>query len=153
MKNFLLLVVVFMTTQTIQAQVQEVEASKVPHAVLNNYVKRFGRPQKTTWKKFKLKDLEAYEANFELNGKTMEARYDKTGTWLKTDTPIAETKLPDAVKQKLQAEYAGCQYMSFETVDSPSKKDLYEIELIKGKNAFEVIYESDGKFYDKIQTK
>jgi len=124
---------------------QKITEDKVPATVATNFKKQFANATKMQW--------EMEEANFEVNFKAnnveFSAKYDKQGNWLETEQEIKQSELPIPVKQALEKEFPKAEIEETEKVTYPNKATVYEIEVEKNKQKFEVQFSAEGKLLKK----
>ena len=77
----------------------------VPSKVKKAFQAKFPQAAEVEWGM----DDENHEAEFEMNGQDMSAVFDKSGTWLETETEIAVSDLPAAVRESLGTLFKDCE--------------------------------------------
>ena len=90
-----------------------------------------------------------YEINFKEKGIEMSANFNASGKWLETETEIKESGLTKEVLSSLGKNFPGFKISEVAKVDSPDKGSIYEIDLKKGKEAYEVQFGSKGEIVRK----
>lgn len=84
-------------------------------------------------------------AEFKINNNKMSASFSDDGTWLKTETTIKPSAMPQQVKSAIADEFAGFKMEEVATVERADKPLVYEVELKKGVTSVEVMFGTDGK--------
>jgi hypothetical protein len=122
---------------TFAACSQRIDDSKVPSPVKNSFAKDFpGTSSK--WEKEKIN----YEANFNLDGKTMSALYDGNGNRQETETDINVSDLPTSVQDYIANNYPGKKIKEAAVITKANGEVNYEAEV----NDMDVLFAQDGKF-------
>jgi uncharacterized membrane protein YkoI len=130
------------TTQT------NVVPGKTPDAVLNGFKTKYPNIKANKWE-WKV-DKKAYEADFSMGGKNMEALFSPDGKWMKTKYDISMNQLPAAVSKALaSSEYSTWTMGDFAEVETPEKGKLYKVEVKKGTQKYDLKYDAAGKLVDK----
>ncbi|MDB5202852.1 MAG: hypothetical protein JWQ27_2261 [Ferruginibacter sp.] len=116
---------------------QHLNASKVPAAVKASFAKTYsGTPVK--WEK----EDGQYEATFHYQNHEMSTTYTANGALLETETGIAVTELPAAVKSYLDQNYRGKKIKETASIRKADGTLVYEAE-IGGKD---LLFDANGKF-------
>lgn len=130
------------TTQT------NVVPGKTPDAVLNAFKTKYPNTKATKWE-WKV-DKKAYEADFTMGGKNMEALFSPDGKWMKTKHDITKEQLPTAVNKALATgEYKSWTMGDFAEVETPDRGKLYKVEVKMGTQKYDLKYDATGKLIDK----
>ena len=90
-----------------------------------------------------------YEINFKDNGVQMSANFDATGKWLETETEIKESDLPEEVSASVARNFAGFRATEVAKTETPGKGLIYEMDLKKDKDGFEVCFSPKGDVLKK----
>ena len=112
-----------------------------PAAVETAFKAKFANAQKVKW------EMEAeneWEAEFKMNGQEMSANFKADGTWLETEMEIKTADLPQAVKDAVNAQFAGYEMEEASKVETPEMAVAYEVELEKGETTIEALFGADG---------
>ena len=124
---------------------QKLTVDKVPAPVKEAFTKNF--PAATDVKyEMEKKD---YEINFKDKGVEMSANFDATGKWLETETEIKESDLPKEVSASVTKNFAGFKISEIAKTETPDKGLIYEMDLKKDKEGFEVQFSSKGDVLKK----
>ena len=128
---------------------QKITPDKVPAPVKQAFAKKF--PGATDVKyEMEKKD---YEINFKDKGVEMSANFDATGKWLETETEIKESELPKEVSASVAKNFAGFKISEVAKTETPDKGLIYEMDLKKDKEGFEVQFSPKGDVLKKMPLK
>ncbi len=128
---------------------QKITSEKVPAPVKQAFTKKF--PGATDVKyEMEKKD---YEINFKEKGVEMSANFDATGKWLETETEIKESDLPKEVSASVAKNFAGFKIAEVAKTETPDKGMIYEMDLKKDKEGFEVQFSPKGDILKKTPLK
>ena len=128
---------------------QKITPDKVPAPVKKTFAKKF--PAATDIKyEMEKKD---YEINFKDKGVEMSANLDVTGKWLETETEIKESDLPKAVSASVAKNFAGFKISEVAKVEMRDKPLIYEMDLRKDKEGYEVQFSPKGELLKKTPLK
>jgi hypothetical protein len=121
---------------------QKLDASKVPAAVKESFAKQFpGAAAK--WEK----EGGKYEAGFKLDGNTMSALFEVTGTMTESEMDIKVHDLPASVLTYVQKHYKGKPIKEGAKITKADGTINYEAE-VAGKD---VIFDVTGKFLKEVK--
>lgn len=139
MKFKLIALIAFLAigTSSVSASINK---TKVPQAVLDAFNKKYPKATDVKWEKERLN----YEVEFELESIEYEAEFSEDGTWLETETEIAEKDLPKEVVSAFKLKYPKAKIREIEKVETP-KSSFYEIEYKKGMKKGEAYFDKEGK--------
>jgi len=129
---------------------QKITADKVPASVASAFKTKFPAAEKIKWE---IEDKTDYEANFDLKSEECSAKFDKDGKWLETETEIKVSQLPTAVQQSLTKNFKDYKIKEAEQVDLFDKGRVYEIEIEKGEETYEVQFSLSGEVIKKTTEK
>ena len=128
---------------------QKITPDKVPAPVKQSFAKKF--PAATDVKyEMEKKD---YEINFKDKGVETSANFDATGKWLETETEIKESDLPKEVAVSVAKNFAGFKISEVAKTETPDKGLIYEMDLKKDKEGFEVQFSPKGDVLKKTPLK
>jgi len=128
---------------------QKITPDKVPAPVKQAFAKKF--PGATDVKyEMEKKD---YEINFKDKGVEMSANFDATGKWLETETEIKVSDLPKEVSASVAKNFAGFKISEIAKTETPDKGLIYEMDLKKDKEGFEVQFSPKGDILKKTPLK
>lgn len=132
------------THHTLAAQV--LAPAKVPAAVQAGYARKFPGSRKTEWKR---KNDGAYEAEFDLRGVSIAAKFDSTGAWLETESDITAAQVPAAVMRAVTREFKGYRVIERQTLEPRAGPTLYELHLQNAKETIKAQLDSAGRTISK----
>ena len=128
---------------------QKITPDKVPAPVKQAFAKKF--PAATDVKyEMEKKD---YEINFKYKGVEMSANFDASGKWLETETEIKESDLPKEVSASVAKNFAGFKISEVAKVETRDKGIIYEMDLKKDKEGYEVQFSPKGDILKKTPLK
>jgi hypothetical protein len=114
---------------------QKISADKVPAAAKDAFKAKFPQATDASWE-IEMKDV--YEVNFH-NGKLKQAaQFAKDGKWQVTEVEVETTQVPKAVMDAFTKAYPGYKVKEVERLETPTQKEVYELEIIKGADKAEV---------------
>ena len=121
---------------------QKISLDKVPAPVKEAFKSKFPAATGASWE---IEKKDVYEVNF-VNGKQKQAaQFDKAGKWEKTEIEIETAQLPKAVSESFAKSYAGYKITEAEKVETPTHKELYELEIALGAKKSEVQIMPNGE--------
>ena len=128
---------------------QKITPDKVPAPVKQAFAKKF--PGATDVKyEMEKKD---YEITFKDKGMEMSVNFDATGKWLETETEIKESDLPKEVSASVAKNFAGFKISEIAKTETPDKGLIYEMDLKKDKEVYEVQFSVKGDVLKKTPLK
>jgi len=128
---------------------QKVDSGKIPASVKQAFAKKF--PAATDVKYgMEKKD---YEINFKDKGVEMSANFNATGKWLETETEIKEKDLPKEVSGSVVRNFAGFKMSEIAKSEAPGKGLIYEMDLTKDNEGYEVRFSPKGDIVMKTPLK
>ena len=130
---------------SIMGYTQKITPEKVPAAVKLAFSKKFPA---ATDVKYEM-EKQDYEVTFKDKGAEMSANFDATGKWLETETEIKETGLPKEVAASVAKNFAGFKVSGVARTETPDKGLIYEMDLKKDKEAYEVQFSPKGDILKK----
>ena len=148
MKKIIVLLSVF-TLISLSGFTQKITPDKVPAPVKQAFEKKF--PTATDIKyEMEKKD---YEINFKDKGVEMSSNFDATGKWLETETEIMISDLPKEVSASATKNFAGFKVSEVAITETPDKGLIYEMDMKKDKEGFEVQFSPKGDILKKTTLK
>jgi hypothetical protein len=124
----------------------KIKEADVPKAVLGSFQQNFKGAKVEKWEKEKNGE---YEAEFTLNKQEQSANFSTDGKLLQTETEIKVSELPKAVSEYVTKNYAGYKISEAAKIVDPAGVISYEAEVEKGKEEFDLIFDSNGGFLKK----
>ncbi|MEI7526131.1 MAG: PepSY-like domain-containing protein [Mariniphaga sp.] len=128
---------------------QKIAPDKVPAPVRQAFAKKFPA---ATEVKYEMEQKD-YEINFKDKGVEMSANFDATGKWLETETEIKQSDLPKEVSASVDKNFAGFKISEVAKTETPDKGLIYEMDLKKDKEGFEVQFSPKGDILKKTPLK
>lgn len=113
----------------------------VPTKTKDSFSKLYPKAADVKWDKEK----NNYEASFKQDGKDMSVIFDKDGKVLETETAIEVSKLPKEVEKYVVEKYNGYKITEAEKIVKANGEKLFEVEVTKGKNTKDLLFDSNGK--------
>ncbi|HRE65711.1 MAG TPA: PepSY-like domain-containing protein [Cyclobacteriaceae bacterium] len=139
-----LLIVLGLSLTMCQAEAQKVKSKDVPAEVKNTLQKSYAVTD-ADWDK----EDGSFEANFELKGNEMSVLIDTKGNILEVETEIAKNELPAAVLKSLESNYKDFKIEETARIEANGVV-TYEVEVEKGKQSFDLIFDLDGVLIEKL---
>jgi Putative beta-lactamase-inhibitor-like, PepSY-like len=128
---------------------QKTNVDKVPAPVKEAFAKKY--PAATNVKyEMEKKD---FEVTFSDKGVEMSANFDATGKWLETETEMKAADLPKEVSVSVGKNFAGFKISEVAKTETPDKGLIYEMDLKKDKEAYEVQFSQKGEILKKVVLK
>jgi hypothetical protein len=124
---------------------QKVNSDNVPEVVKTSFKTKFATAEKVQWEM----DYENYEAEFKMNKLEYEAKFDKEGKWLETESPIKPSDISQAAKDYLNSNFAGYEVTEAEKVETPDKGIMYELDIKKAEAKYEISISEGGKLISR----
>jgi hypothetical protein len=140
MKNLLL--VTMLTFGLFATSFSQGKKTTVPADVQTAFNAMFPTVEKVKWC---MATEGEWGADFKINNKKMSASFSDDGTWLRTETTIKASAMPQEVKLAIADEFAGFKMEEVATVERADKPLVYEVDLKKGATYVEVMFDADGK--------
>lgn len=115
-------------------------AQKTPPAtIVAAFNQKFPGVKDVDWGKEKNGE---WEAEFDQGNTEMSANFSADGKWLETETEIAVSALPQAVRDYVAANFKGKKIKEAAKIITPDGKTTYEAE-VKGQG--DLLFDADGK--------
>lgn len=128
---------------------QEITPDKVPSHVKQAIDKKF--PTATDIKY--VMDKKNYKISFKEKDIQKSASFNAYGTWLETVTKITETDLPKKVMKSVTKNFAGYTMSEVATVETPTIKMGYEMDLKNDQQGYDVRFSPKGDILRKVPLK
>ena len=94
-------------------------------------------------------EKEDFEVTFKDKGVGMSANFDPAGKWLETETEIKASDLPKEVSASAAKNFAGYRISEADRVETPGAGIIYEMDLVKEKDGYEVQFSPKGDILKK----
>lgn len=143
MKNVILIIALSLGYGS--AYAQKVKEVDVPSNVKDGFKKQYPNAKVSEWEK----EGANYEAEFKHNKVETSVVIDVTGSILETEVEIAVKELPAAVTEYIAKNYAGYKTEEAAKITDHKGTVTYEAEVEKGKEEFDLIFDSNGGFVKK----
>lgn len=124
---------------------QKVKEAEVPATVKDGFKKQYPNSKVSEWEK----EGANFEAEFKHNKVETSVVIDANGTILETEVEIAVKELPAAVSEYITKNYAGYKVEEAAKITDNKGTVTYEAEVEKGKEEFDLIFDSKGGFIKK----
>ena len=125
---------------TFTAYTQKLRPESVPTPVKQAFAKKFPAAKDVKFGKEK----NDFEVNFNENGVETSANFNAHGVWLETETKIKVSDLPVEVNTAVAKTFKGYSVSEASKTVYPDKEVIYELELKKGNQTYEVQFSPTG---------
>lgn len=133
--------IALLLTLSLNSCAQRTGEPAVPPAVKAAFAQQFPQAEHPQWE---LEDGKDLEVEFKQAGTEWSAKYDGTAKWLETEHGIADSALPEAVRNAIATEYPAHKVKECEMAETPAGTN-YEVELREGAQTLEVAFTAEGK--------
>lgn len=141
MKQYLVLAA-FALVLAAPAQAQKLKATQVPAAVVAAFKQKFTQVKEVKWEK----EGNKYEAGFEQGKVEMSALLSASGELLETESEMAPSQLPAAVRAKLASAYKTYKVTEAAKIVTVSTgTTTYEAEVLKSGKKMDLLFDADGQ--------
>ncbi len=127
------------------ASAQKINEADVPASVKSAFAKKYPGAKVEKWEK----EGADYEAEFDLSKVESSAVFDVNGNFKGLEQEIKSSELPKAVTDYCAKTYAGYKLTEAAKITDSTGKVMYEAEMSKGKEEFDVIFDDKGIFIKK----
>lgn len=125
---------------------QPLTTNKIPPSVSGAFKNKFPSATQPGWT---MEKANVYEVAFFNGKKRQTAQFDNTGKWLETETEITFNDLPRAVSQALAKNFDGFNVQIVFQLETAEKGILYELEIFKGRENYEIQFSPKGDILNK----
>lgn len=122
------------------AVAQDLKPSEVPEAVKNVFTKENTSATDIEWER----DMDNYKVEFDMGRMEHEIWYTADGNIIKRENDIPQSDLPQAIRDIIESNYPGYRLDDIE-MTWQDDATTYKVELEKGKEEWEVVFDADGK--------
>ncbi len=129
------------------ASAQKMNEADVPAIVKSAFAKKYAGAKVEKWEK----EGADYEAEFDLNKVESSAVFDSNGNFKELEQEIKSSELPKAVTDYCVKTYTGYKLTEAAKITDSTGKVMYEAEMSKGKEEFDVIFDDKGNFIKKTE--
>jgi hypothetical protein len=127
------------------AKAQDLKENQVPDLVKQSFSKVYPNIKVDTWEK----EAVNYEAEFHLNNVESSALFSEQGNFIELEQEIVLTDLPKAAIDYCHLNYKDYKLNEAAVITDVYKKATYEVELKKGKEKFDLLFDEQGNFNKK----
>jgi hypothetical protein len=147
MKKLFVLVIciTFLGIFSVQAQEKPAKA-EIPSAVKSAFQVKYPKAEKVNWG---IEKPGEFEAEFVLNSVESSAVFDSKGQFIESESEIKESELPQAVKATISKDFAGYKLGDIAKATDAKGVVTYEMIANKGKEKFDISFDSNGKLLSK----
>ena len=124
---------------------QDLKETEVPDLVKQSFSKVYPNVKVDAWEK----EAANYEAEFHLNSVESSALFSEHGNFIELEQEIVLTDLPKAAIDYCNLNYKDYKLNEAAIITDVYKKATYEIELKKGKEKFDLLFDEHGVFIKK----
>jgi uncharacterized membrane protein YkoI len=143
MKKSVYIIAILVLAGAVNAQ--KIKEADVPKPVMDAFKNKYATGAKE-WEKEK---DGTFEAEFKLNGKETSASFRSDGTFVESEEEIKLDELPEVIKDNVSKNYSDFKIEEASKISTAEGKTMYEVEIKKGKEEYDVIYDSAGNFIKK----
>lgn len=123
-----------------------VKDDQVPEAVKNSFLSKFPDIKNVTWQV----DQEKYEAAFKMDGKMVDATFDKEGKFTSSETHLRKGELPPLVMASIKSsQFVDWKLNDAGFIETSENKSYYCIEMVNGKNEVDLLFDVQGNVVTK----
>lgn len=127
------------------AKAQELKEADVPAKVKEAFAKKYAGSKAQEWEK----EGSDYEVGFNLNKVESSAVFTADGTFKELEQEIKLMELPKSASDYCAKNYVGYKLTEAEKITDAAGKIMFEAEMEKGKEHFDVMFDDKGSFIKK----
>ena len=127
------------------ARAQDLKVTEVPDLVKQSFSKVYPNIKVDAWEK----EAANYEAEFHLNNVESSALFSEQGNFIELEQEIVLTDLPKAAIDYCHLNYKDYKLNEAAIIKDVYKRATYEVELKKGKEKFDLLFDEQGNFVKK----
>lgn len=143
MKTTIILMAVLLNVS--HASAQKMKEADVPASVKSAFAKKYPGSKVEKWEK----EGANYEAEFDMGKVESSAVFDASGNFKELEQEIKSSELPKAVTDYCAKTYAGYKLSEAAKITDSNGKVMYEAEMSKGKEEFDLLFDDKGNFVKK----
>jgi hypothetical protein len=128
-----------------QANAQKVKHDDVPANVKKGFAAKYPDAKVEEWEK----EGEFYEAEFDLNKVESSALFDVNGGFKELEQEIKTSELPKTATEYCSKTFADYKLEEASKITDAAGKVLFEAEMKKGREKFDLIFDDKGNFVKK----
>ena len=129
----------------VSATAQKIKEAEVPADVKSAFAKKYPGAKVEEWEK----EGGDFEAEFDWNKTESSALFSANGSFKALEQEIKIAELPKAVTDYCTKNYAAYKLNEASKITEASGKIMYEAELKKAKEHFDLIFDNNGGFIKK----
>ena len=130
---------------TIGVNGQDLKSADVPEVIKKSFEKKFPNTKVDGWEK----EGADYEAEFHQNKVETSAIFDASGKFKELEEEIRITELPKLASDYCTKTYVGYKLEEAAKITDANGKIMFEAEMKKGKEHFDVMFDDKGNFVKK----
>ncbi len=124
---------------------QDLKETEVPDLVKQSFSKVYPNVKVDAWEK----EAANYEAEFHLNSVESSALFSEHGNFIELEQELVLTDLPKAAIEYCHLNYKKYKLNEAAIITDVYKKASYEIEIKKGKETMDLLFDEHGVFIKK----
>ncbi len=144
MKSIYLFIAIIIIAGCVNAQ--KLKESDVPQAVLSKFKSLYSTVNNAEWGK----ENADYEAGFKINGEETSVVIDASGNMKETEVEIPVSQLSEAITDYCATNFKGYKISEASKIIDSENITTYEAELKNGKDKFDALFDTQGKFVKKV---
>jgi hypothetical protein len=144
MKTILLILVAVLSMN--YAYSQKISESQVPAPVKAKFQSLHPDIKDVSWSKHK---TGGYEAEFKQNNSELGVSIDSIGNLKETEMDMKVSELSKEIHDYVAKNYPGYSITEAAQITYADGKPMYEVEITKGKESFDLLFDSSFKFVKK----
>lgn len=129
------------------ATAQHLKETEVPTIVKTSFTKKYATSKVKVWEK----EGDNYEAEFNLNKVESSAVFSADGIFKELEQEIKISELPKAASDYCAKNFVGYKISETAKITDGNGKVMYEAEMKKDKEHFDVIFDDKGNFVKKSE--
>lgn len=138
MKTLKILAVALFATGV--AMAQDLKPADVPANLKDAFKKEFPKASDVEWER----SMENYKVEFDLNRQDHDVWYNASGSIIKKEIEIAETELPQAIRESIKANFPEYRVDDVEMIWQ-NNLTTYQLEIEKGPTEKHLTFNSEGE--------
>ena len=127
------------------SKAQKTKVSEIPKAVSESFKTNFPDVKDEVWEKEK----DNFEAEFKINTVEISATFNSDGKLLEREVKMNISELPETITEYIKKNYPDYKLSEASRIVNSDGVLSYEAEIMKGKNATDLLFDSNGSFLEK----
>ena len=144
MKTILLILMTVLTMNCVYSQ--KIKESEVPAPVKAKFQSLHPEIKDINWLKLK---KGGYEAEFAQNKSQISVSIDSLGNLKETEMEMKVSELSKEIHEYVEKNYPGYSITEAAQITYTDGKPMYEAEITKGKESFDLLFDSSSKYVKK----